>query len=180
MRRRIIRWLPLLVLAAAAGTGAAMAATASTHATGTVRMAKLGSFGSVLVGPTGRTLYRYTLDSKHVNKCSGNPGCNPYWPPLLVPAGAKPSAGAGVSAALLGTLKIPHGKVQVTYAGYPLYYFAQDKKAGQANGEGFDNQWYVVNAKAALVKKAAETGSSGGGSGSGGSTTTSSGGEAWG
>ena len=34
-----------------------------------------------------------------------------------------------------------------------LYFFAQDKKAGQLNGQGFEGKWYVVNSKGALMKK---------------------------
>ena len=63
------------------------------------------------------------------------------------------------------------GAEQVTYAGFPLYYYAGDKKPGQANGQGFEKTWYVVNATGALVKHAVKA------SGSGGTTTKKS---AWG
>jgi hypothetical protein len=73
----------------------------------------------------------------------------------------------------------------VTYAGYPLYHYKSDSKAGEFEGQGVDSTWYVVNAKGALVKKQAT--SSGGGGGGGyppeptttSGTTTDSGG-AWG
>ena len=87
----------------------------------------------------------------------------------MVKGNAKPTAGSGASASLLGTIK--HGKgLQVTYAGYPLYNYVGDTKAGTINGEGKDKTWYVVDTKGQLVKKAVS--SSG--------TTTSKGSSTWG
>src|SRR5262249_17246295 len=118
MRGRWIRWgLPLLLIGVA-GVGAAMAATTSHSKSGTVMAAKSKSFGMILVNSTGRTLYRYTVDSKGVNRCSGVPACAKYWPALLIKTGAKPTAGSGANAALLGTIKAAHGMQQVTYAGF--------------------------------------------------------------
>lgn len=176
MRGRI-RWVLPVALVAAIGAGAAMAATAAVHSSAaSVKVADNAKFGRMLVGPNGRTLYRYTVDSKGVNRCTKVPICAKYWPQLLVKAGAKPTAGAGVKASLLGTIKAAHGKAQVTYAGFPLYYFAGDKAAGATSGQGFQSQWYVVNTKGALVKHAVS-------SGSGGSpppTTTGGSGYTWG
>jgi hypothetical protein len=64
------------------------------------------------------------------------------------------------------------GKMQVTYAGYPLYRFAGDTKAGQVNGQGLGGQWHVVAASGALVMKAATKPSSGATGGGGATTTT--------
>lgn len=164
MAGRLIRWVLPLVLLAAVGAGVAMAMTASTTTGGTVRAAKVGAYGTALVAANGRTLYRYTLDRKGVNNCTKDATCAKYWPRLLVKSGTKPTAGKGVSAALLGTIKQPKGMAQVTYAGYPLYTFAGDSKAGADKGQGFDKTWYVVNTKGALVKSAV--------SGGQGSTTT--------
>lgn len=176
MRARTITWLLLLALAAVAGVGAAMAATARHATAGTVRTAARSPFGTILVSATGRTLYRYTRDSKHVNRCSSVPVCNKYWPPLLVKPSLKPTAGGAAKAALLGTIKGPHGMRQVTYAGWPLYFFAGDKRAGQMRGEDFLKQWYVVNTAGAFVKHAVSSGGGGGGGGGGGVGTTTSGG----
>jgi predicted lipoprotein with Yx(FWY)xxD motif len=180
MRGRIILWLLPSVLVAAVGIGAAMAATGAMHSqSGTVRTATSKTFGTILVGPNGRTLYRYTDDSKGVNRCSSDAACNKYWPPLVIGAAAKPSAGSGVKAALLGTIKAANGKRQVTYAGFPLYYFVGDKAAGQVKGQAFDSTWYVLNVKGALVKHAV-TSTPATTSTSGDTTTSSGGGGGWG
>ncbi len=68
-------------------------------------------------------------------------------------AGA-PQAGSGVKQSLLSTIKRADGTKQITYNGHPLYYFAGDTSAGDANGEGskaFGAEWYVVNASGKKV-----------------------------
>lgn len=158
MGRRLIRWGLPLVLLAVAGVGAAMAATAHTHTSAaTVKALKSGKFGTILVGSNGRTLYRYTLDRKGVNRCSSNATCSKYWPALLVKPTVKPTVAAGANAGLVGTIKATHGMRQVTYAGFPLYFFAGDKAAGQTAGQGFQSEWYVVNTAGAFVKHAVKT-----------------------
>jgi predicted lipoprotein with Yx(FWY)xxD motif len=170
----MIRWLLPLAVMAVAGVGAAMAASATHSASGTVKAANRSPYGMILVSASGRTLYRYTKDSKHVNRCTSDSVCNKYWPPLLVKPTAKVTAGAGAKTALLGTIKAAHNMRQVTYAGFPLYFFAGDSKAGQVKGQNFLKEWYVVNEQGAYVKHAVSSGSGGsaGGGGYGGSTTT--------
>lgn len=175
MRGRMIRWGVPIALLAVGGVGASMAATATTHSSaGTVRTVKNAKFGTVLVGANGKTLYRYTLDKKGVNNCTAVAICAKYWSRLLVKGTAKPTAGTGVKASLLGTIKQPKGLRQVTYAGFPLYFFAGDAKAGDVKGQGFEKTWYVVNAKGAFVKHAVA------GSTTPAPTTTSGGGSSWG
>ena len=53
--------------------------------------------------------------------------CAEAWPPVFT--NGKPTAGEGVEASLLGTVKRRDGKLQVTYAGKPLYYYAQRGRA---------------------------------------------------
>ena len=170
MRSRIIRWALPLVGVGVIGVGAAMAATTAVHSgKGTVNLVS-SKYGMVLVNASGRTLYRYTPDKKGKSTCSGK--CATYWPPFM--AKGKVTAGAGASGSLVGTIKRGKG-LQVTYAGWPLYTYVGDTKAGQITGEGTEKTWYVVSATGALVKKAvagANTTTS--------ATTTSSGGSAWG
>jgi predicted lipoprotein with Yx(FWY)xxD motif len=174
MRNRLIRWsVPpaLLVAGAVALVLLASASMGANHAT--VSTAKSAKFGVVLVSSTGKTLYRYTHDKKGVNNCTKVPACAKYWPRLLVKGAAKPTVGGGAQANLVGTIKQPGGLVQVTYAGYPLYMFAGDPKAGTINGQGFEGAWYVVNTSGALVKHAVASPPPAG-------TTTTSGGGGWG
>jgi predicted lipoprotein with Yx(FWY)xxD motif len=126
-----------------AGALAATAAVASTHNSTTVSL-RTTKVGNVLVAANGRTLYLFTADKSTKSSCYGQ--CAFYWPPLIA---AKPTASTGLKASLLGTTKRKGGKLQVTYAGHPLYFFAQDKKAGDVNGQGFvhfGGAWWVVSA----------------------------------
>jgi predicted lipoprotein with Yx(FWY)xxD motif len=53
-----------------------------------------------------------------------------------------------VTASLLGTTKRTDGKTEVTYHGHPLYYFADDSKPGDTNGQhvdAFGAEWYVLS-----------------------------------
>lgn len=164
MLKGMHRFLLPLVLVVAVGVGGTMAAVASTRSAsgtvGSVMTAKNSSYGTVLVSAGGRTLYRFTPDRKGVSRCSG--ACVALWPPLLVKSAAALKAGSGVNRALLGTTKRSNGALQVTYAGFPLYRFSGDSASSDAKGEGFKDfggQWFVVDAKGGLVKKAVSSSS---------------------
>ena len=88
--------------------------------------------GTVLVTARGRTLYLFSPDQQKKVTCAGS--CQRAWPPLDVTG--KPAAGRGIRASLLGTVKAPNGKTQVTYNHWPLYTFVGDSRAGEASGQG--------------------------------------------
>jgi predicted lipoprotein with Yx(FWY)xxD motif len=127
------------IVAAGAFAAAALGATSKP----TVALHKT-AVGKALVAANGRTVYLFTADKGKKSSCYGQ--CAAVWPPLI---GAKPTAGAGLSASKLGTTKRKDGHLQVTYGGHPLYYFAPDKKAGDVKGQGivhFGGAWWAVSA----------------------------------
>ena len=91
------------------------------------------SFGMVLTGPNGMTLYTHAGDTATSSSCNGS--CATAWPPLET--NGQPTARAGVTGQL-GTLTRPDGGTQVTYRGLPLYYWQGDTKAGDATGNGVE------------------------------------------
>lgn len=96
--------------------------------------------GTILVDGEGRTLYVFLQDEENVSNCSGS--CIDNWPPFL--AGTLEGEG-DVDANLLGTTTSNEsGEAQGTYAGRPLYYFAADSAAGDTNGQGVGDVWFVV------------------------------------
>jgi predicted lipoprotein with Yx(FWY)xxD motif len=138
-----VRKFRLTVVAAVIAAGVLATAGLAATSRPTVSLHKT-PLGRVLAGPNGRTVYLFTADKGSKSACYGQ--CAGVWPPLI---GAKPTVGAGLSASKLGTTKRKDGKLQVTYGGHPLYYFAPDKKAGDVNGQGvvhFGGAWWVVSA----------------------------------
>jgi predicted lipoprotein with Yx(FWY)xxD motif len=96
--------------------------------------------GAYLTNSTGWTLYIYLKDvpNNGTSACYGK--CAVTWPPFYA---ANLQVPAGLNASLFGTITRTDGTKQTTYDGWPLYYFAPDKQAGQTNGQGVGSVWYA-------------------------------------
>ena len=94
----------------------------------------------MLTNAEGHTLYWFAPDTATRSACYGT--CAAYWPPVRGPA----TAGPGVTGTL-GTITRTGGPAQATYDGHPLYTYAGDTAAGQANGNKLNlngGLWYEV------------------------------------
>ncbi len=98
--------------------------------------------GEHLVSADGLTLYLFTEDEPGVSNCVDE--CVAAWP-VLSPAGEDAVAGDGVDEGLLGTIEREDGATQVTYDDWPLYFFAEDGAAGDVEGQGVNDVWWVVD-----------------------------------
>jgi predicted lipoprotein with Yx(FWY)xxD motif len=128
---------------------------AARHSTSTaaVKTRKIPGLGVVLVNARGRTLYVFMKDARRHVTCTGS--CATYWPPLKWKRSGRPKAAAPARTALLGLDRNPAGGKVVTYSRWPLYTYAGDSAAGQANGENLNQnggKWYVISPKGRLVK----------------------------
>jgi predicted lipoprotein with Yx(FWY)xxD motif len=126
-----------LAASASASGAAASSATQGTPATarvasGSTVEARATRLGKILVNSQGHTLYLFKKDSRGKSSCTG--ACAKFWPPLR--ASGKPTAGRGLSASKLATIKRSDGKPQVTYNGHPLYRFTGDRKPGDIERRG--------------------------------------------
>ena len=130
--------LALILSACASATPTPSGAQSSGPAI--VNVSQNAALGSFLVDSKGMTLYLYTVDTPNTSNCYGPSAV--AWPPLLT-TGA-PVAGTGVTASMLGTTTRTDGTTQVTYNGWPLYYFATDKVPGDTTGENVQNVWFVI------------------------------------
>lgn len=126
---------------AAAPTSAPTAASAGKSAV--VNVASNATLGKFLVDGDGMTLYMYPTDTREPSTSNCYDDCLKQWPPLL--ADAKPTLkSTEIKDALFGTTTRKDGAKQVTFNGWPLYYFFNDKKAGDTLGQGFFDVWWVM------------------------------------
>jgi len=135
----------IAVVAAAALAPSAMSAEAGTLTTHSSR------FGKVLFDGRGFALYAFTKDPRGRSVCSG--ACAAAWPPYVVRSA--PRAGSGTKRSLVGTTRRKDGRLQVTYAGRPLYYYVGDRRPGQIlcqNVSEFGGLWLVARPNGTLVR----------------------------
>jgi peptidoglycan hydrolase-like protein with peptidoglycan-binding domain len=99
--------------------------------------------GEILVAADGMTLYLFLPDDQEVPTCTD--ACLGAWPILPVDEASQVTGGDGVDSSLLGTTEHPTEGTQVTYNGWPLYFFSGDSAAGDTNGQGQGDQWYVID-----------------------------------
>lgn len=127
----------------AASTPAAAATTAATKASGTtgaeVAVAE-SSLGKILVDAKGFTLYTFKNDVAGNGKSAAE-GLTAAWPPFSLAAAPSNVAGATGAWAMFTRAD---GKMQVTYKGMPLYYFINDKAAGETKGDKVGDVWFVA------------------------------------
>lgn len=112
------------------GAALALVALVVALATGTEDTTRKGkkievvdsSYGRVVADGRGEALYLFDKEGGPRAKCYG--ACARAWPPVLT--SGRPRARGGAKQRLLGTTRRRNGKLQVTYAGHPLYYYVHD------------------------------------------------------
>jgi len=103
-------------------------------------MIATNKLGNYLVDGTGNTLYWFTKDKVNMSACTG--GCIQAWPAFTADSVVVPSA---LNASDFGTLSRSDGTAQVTFKGYPLYYWAKDKMRGDVTGQNMGKVWFVID-----------------------------------
>ena len=144
MIKRTLLLLGLLALLAPA------AATSAERPTVTVGKS---TYGSVLFDGRGFVLYAFTKDTGRRSACYG--ACASAWPPYLVKSAKGLRTESGLKPSLLGTTRRTDGKLQVTYAGRPLYYYVGDRSPGQIlcqNVSEYGGLWLIVRPSGKLVR----------------------------
>jgi predicted lipoprotein with Yx(FWY)xxD motif len=135
--------------ATTAASGAATTAASGEQSGAEVLTTTSGALGTFLTDAEGRTVYVFLSDSQgKPSTCSG--ACAENWPAVLTDGA--PKGEGDVDAGMLGTVAGADGKTQVTYDGWPLYYFIGDAKAGDATGQGAGDVWFVVGPDGAAIK----------------------------
>ncbi len=106
----------------------------------TVMISTNATLGNYLVDGDGMTLYWYTKDAPGQSACSGD--CIKNWPAFTVSTIQAPSA---LDPADFGSITRSDGGTQMTYKGYPLYYWVKDKNRGDVTGQNVGQVWFVVD-----------------------------------
>lgn len=128
----------------AATTVATPADTPPATADLTLELADDAALGEYVAGADGLALYVFLPDEGDMSECNGE--CAINWPPLT----GDVAAGDGVTGEL-GTITRDDGTTQVTLGGAPLYYFIGDEAAGDVNGQGLQDVWYLASAEGTPV-----------------------------
>ena len=123
-------------------TDTSMTADAAMKPKGTVVKVVSSEYGPVVADRKGEAFYLFDKEKGKKSECYGD--CATAWPPLLTKG--TPRAGKGAKQKLLGTTKRRSGRLQVTYAGHPLYYYKDDTPGNILcqNVDEFGGLWLVV------------------------------------
>jgi predicted lipoprotein with Yx(FWY)xxD motif len=97
--------------------------------------ATAASAAGMLTDSKGMTLYTFDKDKGAVSSCYED--CAKNWPPYAVQKGDKMLMGWTQT-------KRKDGSLQWAYNGHPLYHYVDDKKAGDAAGNGKGGVWHIV------------------------------------
>jgi predicted lipoprotein with Yx(FWY)xxD motif len=106
------------------------------------------SLGKILVDSTGKTLYYFATDtaSSGASTCYGK--CATIWPVFSVNSIV---VSPPLDPADFSTITRTDGTKQVTYYGWPLYYFQKDAAPGDVKGENVLKTWFVVKPDEAVL-----------------------------
>jgi len=140
-RRLLSAVLLLSLLAAAAAQDDAETAEATAVQLGE------SEYGTHLVDGNDKPVYLFLPDEQGEPTCEDD--CLEVWPPVIVDG--DPVAGEGADAELTGTVERDDGSLQLTYNGWPLYYFHLDVPNDEGTmltlGQAQEGRWYLVTAE---------------------------------
>ncbi|MDQ1510228.1 MAG: hypothetical protein QOG50_2072 [Actinomycetota bacterium] len=111
-------------------TGSSTSAPASGPVT--ISLVTHGKFGKIMVDSKGMTLYEDENDKPGKPACTAD--CLTAWPPVVAPA--SPTYGPGLKASTFSVVTLADGRKQLAANGFPLYTWMNDKKPGDATGQG--------------------------------------------
>lgn len=109
-----------------------------------IKLGTSGTFGSFITDKAGNTLYFFANDGNGANNCTG--GCTTAWPNFNVTGLTQSQLSDGLLLADFASITTPTGS-QVTYKGWPLYYYAPGgvrENPGQITGDGVGGVWFIA------------------------------------
>ncbi len=111
-----------------------------------VKVLNNNAFGGILVDQNNQSLYFFAGDVKGERTCTG--GCANVWPAFTADLGEL-IIGSNLSNDDFGKITLDDGEEQITFKGWPLYYFSPDgdgilEPEGEVTGDGSGDVFYVA------------------------------------
>ena len=107
------------------------------------------TLGTFLTDANGLTLYTWSRDESGVTNCYDQ--CAVNWPPLLEEGAENHLHGGDGVTGELGITEREDGTFQVTYDGWPLYFWINDGQPGDATGHNVGGTWAVARSTTPTV-----------------------------
>lgn len=120
-----------------------------------VSLATSATLGSYLSDKDGRSLYFFATDANGQASCTG--GCQALWPAFYVDNLNADKLGTGLTFTDFAVITTTSGQKQLTYKGWPLYYYAPTpgsgytgtatnvpESPGQTTGDGIGGVWFIA------------------------------------
>ncbi|MDF1497271.1 MAG: hypothetical protein P1P90_04375 [Patescibacteria group bacterium] len=104
--------------------------------------------GTYFADQNGKALYTYAKDAKGVSECAG--ACLDNWPMFYV---EDLMLGNDLNKEDFDSILREDGNMQLTYKGWPLYYYAGDQIQGDTNGNMKNNEWYLANSETRALSR---------------------------
>lgn len=132
---------------------------AANAAAGSIRTASAASVGTYLTDANGRALYMFEKDTRNASTCMSE--CAEEWPPFAANSAASATTATAtgtdsVQSSMVGMITRSDNARQATYNGMPLYYYHDDTKPGDIEGQGkkeFGAEWYLVAPNGEKIEK---------------------------
>ena len=148
MKKILVVLVTLVVLPAASTAGAGAERADAAQLTLKVRNTR---YGPILFDQRDRVLYGFTRDRRGgKSTCYG--ACAAAWPVYY--SKSRVRAVGGVKQALIGTVRRRDGRLQVTYNGWPLYFYAHEgpREVKCQNIDECGGFWIVMTPSGRLVR----------------------------
>jgi len=133
--------LKITTVMALAIASAAIASLGAAAPVNTIDLAYNEALGEYLVDQDGMTLYYFAEDAPASGKSSCGDTCIQYWPPFHT---GQIILHRNLSWFDFDTIYREDGSSQITYKGWPLYYYTNDYNPGEIRGQGIDDVWFVA------------------------------------
>jgi predicted lipoprotein with Yx(FWY)xxD motif len=126
-----------------------------------IEVLKAGStlkYPSYLVDGHGRALYMWYADTQGGTTSACYDACAKAWPPAIIESEVSVEFTQRADEVQIGEIMRTDGTRQLTFNGWPLYYFYKDTGAGETFGQGLDGfgaLWWLMRPDGSIIEEEA-------------------------